>query len=551
MIRGVDILDIGIRAHPSETRQNKGTLRAVVLQKNGIEKDIGIVNAKLVKELGLKHGHSLRGASVTLDSEITKSQARAILSQAEDYLDEVRQKIPQPERQAMSSALWYTAHSRNNNDDYNKKGTVALNLFTDEVVKQLKKAPVLDLTVIGVLYSKDYGDRIWKGETVNCEIVSPSDYQTKTDKLVLVEGKTLGALPIESSSFQVGTKFKASLTTPLGASVMATTPRGNTIKIGELKNGAYPKVVWKGETTTIKLDWQTIKGKQKPVALLDGERLGVLDEKSTKAVEARGLVSKRQVLPVTLVRSPAKAVNLKVDLNTVVYPWQKQEINNKVESIATPTATPTPVATPKVVTNPPVEHKRASIVAPIVNDFLRVKGKAEYQGKQYNAAWKDNTLILEKADGSTLLQAQYVNGQWESKTDNLTPPDVEFFQDLKPKIAEQLAEKEARQQGFRQEYEQLRGQVHSDPNYKNQSPEKIDMVVAMLVIKNENNPENQLHRVAEVLSQSDRVLDLKKSLPMSDYLSQARGYVNHKFDSAVQVRKELGLDRQQSFGLSR
>ncbi len=73
----------------------------------------------------------------------------------------------------------------------------------------------------------------------------------------------------------------------------------------------------------------------------------------------------------------------------------------------------------------------------------------------------------------------------------------------------------------------------------------------MLVIKNEINPKNQLHRVAEVLSQSDRVLDLKKSLPMNDYLTQAREYVTHKFDSAVQARKELGLDRQRSFGLSR
>ena len=126
-----------------------------------------------------------------------------------------------------------------------------------------------------------------------------------------------------------------------------------------------------------------------------------------------------------------------------------------------------------------------------------------------------------------------------------------FFQGLKPKIAEKLAEKEAKQQGFRQEYEQLRNQVRSDPNFKNESPEKVDMVVAMLVIKNENNSQNQLHRVAEVLSQSDRVRELKKSLPMSDYLSQAREYVTEKFDSAVQLRKNLGLERRRSLGLGR
>ncbi|MDJ0534774.1 MAG: hypothetical protein QNJ70_20215 [Xenococcaceae cyanobacterium MO_207.B15] len=540
-------LDVGIRAHQEETKQNRGTLRAVVIQSDGIERDIGIVSAEQVKEFGLKPGHSLRGAAVTLDSGITKGQVKAMFAQASDYLEKVRQETPSSEKTALNSALWNVVHTRSKGDSYNKKGTVALNLFTDEVVKQLEKPPVLDLTVVGVLYSEDYGSRIWKGETVNCEIAksSTTKYTTHSDKRVMVEGKSLGALTIESSSFQTGTKFRASITTPLGASVLATTPKGNTIKIGEIKNGAYPEVVWKGETTKIKLAWQTIKGKQKAVALLDGKRLGVLDEKSTKAVEARGLVSKRQVLPVTLVRSPAKAVNLKVDLNTVVYPWQKQELNNTVKPA------PKPTAAPKIVTKPPVEQSRASIVAPIVNDFLRVKNSEEYEGKKYNAAWKNNVLILSTTNGSTLLEAQRINGQWQSKPDNLTQQDVEFFQGLKPKIAEQLAEKEVRQQGFRQEYEQLRSQVRSDPKFKNESPETVDMRVAMFVIDNENNPKNRLHRVAEVLSQSDTVLELKKSLQMSDYLATAREYVTHKFDSAVQLRKTLGLERRRSFDLSR
>ena len=68
---------------------------------------------------------------------------------------------------------------------------------------------------------------------------------------------------------------------------------------------------------------------------------------------------------------------------------------------------------------------------------------------------RNNVLILSKANGATLLEAQKINGQWQSKPDNLAPQDVEFFQGLKPKIAEELAEKEAIQQGFRQEYEHL------------------------------------------------------------------------------------------------
>ena len=150
-----------------------------------------------------------------------------------------------------------------------------------------------------------------------------------------------------------------------------------------------------------------------------------------------------------------------------------------------------------------------------------------------------------------MLEAQKVNGQWQSKADNLTQEDVEFFQGLKPKIAEKFAEIRSMQQGFRQEYERLRTQVRSDPNLRNESPEKVDMRIAMLVIKNENNSQNQLHRVAEVLSQSDRVRELKKSLPMNDYLVTAQKYVGTQFESAVQARKEVAVQRQISFDLSR
>ncbi len=85
----------------------------------------------------------------------------------------------------------------------------------------------------------------------------------------------------------------------------------------------------------------------------------------------------------------------------------------------------------------------------------------------------------------------------------------------------------------------------------NESPEKVDMVVAMLVIKNEDDLNNYFDRVTEVLSQSDRVRELKKSLPMNDYLVTAQKYVGNQFESAVQARKEVAVERQRDFDLSR
>ena len=544
-----DKLDIGIRAHPEETQQNRGTLRAVVIQSSGIEKDIGILSAEQVKEFGLKHGHSLKGAAVTLDSGITKAQVKAMFSQATDYLEKIKQETPQSEKAGLASALWDVTHTKGKKG-YNKKATVALNLFTDEVIKQLQKSPVQDLKAVGVLHSGDYGSRIWQRETVNCEIVKNPDrkYKSHSDKLVLVEGKPLAPLTIESSSFPVGTKFQASITTPLGASVIATTPLGNSIKITEIKNGAYPEVDWKGESGKIKLGWQTIKGKEKAVALLEGKRLGILDKDSTNQVEAKGLVTSGRTLPVTLERSPATVADLKVDLNTVVYPWQKQELQEQVS--------PAPISQ---ASKPSVERLGGDIVAPIVQDFLKLKGTDHYQGQKYNASWNKETqsLILQDANGSTKLEAQYLNGAWQSQRNNLTAPDIEYFQNMKPKIQAQLQSNltiEPKKQLLRQEYERLREQVHSNPNHRNAGIEKVDIAIAMLVLKESaqhNQQDNLLNRVGQVLSQSDRLQQWKHSMPENEYKAIAQKYITQTFEKATQIRENILAARRQNFDLVR
>ena len=555
----VDKLDIGIRAHPEETKQNRGTLRAVVIQDNGIEQDVGILSAEQVKEFGLKHGHSLRGAAVALDSGITKAPVKAMFSQATDYLEKIRQETPQSEKQAIASALWHVTHTKGK-DNYNKKATVALNLFLDEVIKQLQKSPLQDLKAVGVLYSGDYGDRIWKGETVDCEIVKNPDkqYTSHSDKLVLVEGKPLAPLSIESSSFPVGTKFKASITTPLGASVIATTPLGNSMKLTEIKNGAYPNLNWKGESAKIKLGWQIIKGKEKAVALFDGKRLGILDKDSTNKVESRGLVTSGSTLPVTLVRSPATTADLKVDVGSIVYPWQSSEKQAEAVSVKENNSLSSSKQSESIALEENLST--ASIVAPIVQDFLKLKGTDHYQGQKYNAAWNKDTqtLILENANDSSIkLSAQLIDGEWQPQRNNLTVPDVEYFQDMKPKIQAQLKSNltiEQKKQLFRQEYERLREQVHSNPNHHNAEFEKVDLAIAMLVLSESaqnNQSKNLLNRVGQVLSQSDRLREWKQSMPEGEYKTSAQEYIIQTFEKASQIRENILSARQHNLDLVR
>ncbi len=462
-------------------------------------------------------------------------------------LEQVRQNTPETEKPAIASALWNVAHTKSSGN-YNKKASVALNLFPEQVIKQLQKSPVQDLKVVGVLHSPDYGGKRWQGETVNCEVAKDNNpqSQTKGKKIVLVEGKPLAPFSPESASFQVGTRFRASIHSPPGASVIATTSKGNSIKITQIKNFAFKEIEWKGETAKVKLGWQWVKAQRKAVATIDNKVLGILDKDSTKKLENLGLVSSGVTLPVSLVRSPATTADLKVDVGSITYPWQSSE--KQAESV--------PLAEKSTNQN---SLSSVSIVAPIVQDFLKLKGTDNYQGQKYNAAWNKDTqtLILQDPKGSTKLEAQYRNGEWQSQRNNLTVPDVEYFQKMKPKIQAQLKSNltiEQKKQLFRQEYERLRSQVHSNPNHRNAEFEKVDIAISMLVLKesaHNGQSKNLLNRVGQVLSQSDLLREWKHSMPEGEYKTSAQKYIIQTFEKATQIRENILSARQQNFDLVR
>ncbi len=168
--------------------------------------------------------------------------------------------------------------------------------------------------------------------------------------------------------------------------------------------------------------------------------------------------------------------------------------------------------------------------------------------------------------GSTKLEAHYVNGEWQAKVDNLTAEDVDFFQKLNPKIQEKLTSAfsiEQKRQMFRQEYERLRDMIHADQNLRGAGIEKVDIAVAMLVIKESvesGQKDNLSHRVRGVLSQSDhaprasfadRLKEWKQSMPEGEYRALAKDYVVQKFEQASQIRENIRAERENSFDLAR
>ena len=159
--------------------------------------------------------------------------------------------------------------------------------------------------------------------------------------------------------------------------------------------------------------------------------------------------------------------------------------------------------------------------------------------------------------GSTKLEAQYVNGEWQAKVDNLTSKDVAFFEELKPKIQEKLTSTssiEEKRQMFRQEYEFWRAKVQKNPNFSNSGVEEVDIAVAMLVIKEaykNGQKDNLRNRVGAVLSQSDLLKEWKQSMPEDKYRALAKDYVVQKFEQASQIRENIRAERENSFDLAR
>ena len=124
--------------------------------------------------------------------------------------------------------------------------------------------------------------------------------------------------------------------------------------------------------------------------------------------------------------------------------------------------------------------------------------------------------------------------------------NLQNLQDAINKYAQLLLQSqsslEQAKQVFRQEYERLRSQVHSEPNLYNAGIEKVDLAVAMLVIKESiesGQQDNLRERVERVLSQSDRLKEWKQSMPEGEYKAQAKEYIIQKFERASQIRESI------------
>jgi hypothetical protein len=204
---------------------------------------------------------------------------------------------------------------------------LAFKLFPNEVIQQIKTPQLTELKMVGLHFpTNEYGNRQWRGEVVNCEIalhpLPDKSGQLEDKRVIKVEGKVLAPLTSESPAFAVGTQFQAAIIAEPSSGAIATTPQGNTLKIGQIKSFAHRERDWQGEETKITVALvNNGRGREIPLVSLEGNALRVLDRESeSKLKECNLLTRKGLTLVAKLENSPPTTAHLHVKPETIVYP---------------------------------------------------------------------------------------------------------------------------------------------------------------------------------------------------------------------------------------
>ncbi|ACK72235.1 hypothetical protein PCC7424_3855 [Gloeothece citriformis PCC 7424] len=326
--------------HNQIDREIPNTLLAVAtlnIDGQSVQQPVGAIALSSVEQHNLKAGRTLIQASAITRPGITDGRIEGIYKQLDEYVDMVRQQHPINERRELAAALWHNAHTR---DEYQtKKALLAFKLFPDEVIQQLSKLQFTELKVVGLHFpTNEYGNKQWRGEEADCEIalhsIPDKSGQLEEKRVIKVENKVLAPLTNESPAMAIGTKFKASILAEPSSGVIATTPKGNTLKIGQIKNFAYREHSWQGEEAKINIALVN-NGQRRaiPLVTLDGNALGVLDKESEIKLKERNLLSaKGLTLVARLSNTPSTTAQIIVKPETVLYPWQQRELEQQMEA---------------------------------------------------------------------------------------------------------------------------------------------------------------------------------------------------------------------------
>ena len=324
---------LDIKLYSNDNKSLPNTLKAVVVTNNDGNlsyQTIGVVSESSVKEHNLKPGIFLEQASITLTPGATSNQVKAKFQSAAQYLDSVRNRTPEDEQLPLAAAIWHVNHGRSGDRNSQKKASVAFMAFPDLLVKQLSDLQFTNLKVVGVHQpSNELRGRKWNPEKVQCALAVENNPDSPIcgRRVVTVEGKTFAPLSSESPVLPIGTQFEAEIVSA-PAAVVATTPKGNSLKITNSEEHDFADYHWNGEPTLIQIGFMPNPNSPKsatplpmiPIAKIGDRVLGEFDSESVKKLATAKVLKPGITLTTSLQTTLATTAQIKVDPQSILYP---------------------------------------------------------------------------------------------------------------------------------------------------------------------------------------------------------------------------------------
>ncbi len=343
-------------------------------------KELGIISPQSIKEHNLKDGFNLSNAKTKLIPGITDQQIKAKFKEAQTLIEQVREQHSEHSYQ-IQSAIWHSAHASNQKGYENySKASVAFNVFPEIVIEQARDFQFTNITLAGMHQPTNEWGQDLNNKTVKFTVAleTREDHPNYNKRVLLVEGKQVAPISEKDYQLPIGTTGKATLIPAPSTSLTATTAKGNTIKIGQLKNYDFAVQNFSQEPFKLTLDFATSLGKNTPVpvAKLGDKVLGVIDANDCEKLKAAGIFKSGIQLNTTLQSNPSSTATLSIDKASLKYPktWIKRAdaskqawIQNNLENLS-PSPKIEPVSPDKPYERPEWEQHLVKTILRTLNN---------------------------------------------------------------------------------------------------------------------------------------------------------------------------------------
>jgi hypothetical protein len=473
-------------------------------------------------------------------------------------------------------------------------GTKAKGKITgDAIATATLSIPGVDQPItFGKMGEHEFSTRQFDGESVK---VTLKTIAPQPKPILRQEGKEIGELDNRSveilaaaNRLNEGQKLNVTLNTfgfDSGTYTLATTELGNTIRVNRQAFAPHQNQRFTGESTTVEVGFKQSVPAMGVMLDVDGTTklagIFTINHKSSKEALMKAGLWKNGANFDATINSNITIAKIAIDPHSVQYPalgdWKNPERSLSLKE-------PTPVekaadtylkalkkqpsllhrldqewtlpngsvqkfstlglavdesvadATHQWLISQKISHVRFLPTESSLKTEIK-EGYTVFQMKEVDVSL--NVLRLMEKQCGTILESNKIEAiRQDSETSLVYRPS-----DLKnDKYTDSQKELEAKKQIYRQQYLELVSQVKANHSFQEASIEKIDLAVAMLILK--DNEQATRNQVGKILSGSEQLAHWKGLLPESEYKAIASQYIINTYEQARQLREEILSTRQ-------